>query len=74
MNMNRRRGWTTSVDNTGQRHWHPPEPDNHDKLIAAIADALYPILIPVEPQDCAIQAKNQARINSLAKRVYEEWI
>lgn len=38
-------------------------------MIPKIVEALYPVLIPIEQQDCAIQAKNHARITEIARMV-----
>lgn len=35
-------------------------------MIPRIIEALYPVLIPVEQQDCAIQQANHAKVTSVA--------
>lgn len=42
-------------------------------MVPRIIDALYPVLIPVEQQDCAIQALNRARIASVALRAWRSF-
>ena len=39
-------------------------------MIPKIVDAIYPVLIPVEQQDCKIQAANHARIVKLATNLW----
>ena len=40
------------------------------KLVAAI----YPVLIPMEQQDCRIQAENHERMTELATRLWREFL
>ena len=56
---------------------NPATPNRDTTLVTALVDAIYPVLIPVEPQDCAIQAKNHAWITAQAKRLlehYDGWV
>ena len=39
-------------------------------MVAQITDALYPVLIPLEQQDVAIQARNHERITALSRIVW----
>jgi hypothetical protein len=42
-------------------------------MIPKIVDAIYPVLIPMEQQDCAIQAKNHARMVELATELWRSF-
>lgn len=39
-------------------------------MIPKIVEALYPVLIPIEQQDCKIQAKHREKITEMAKMVW----
>ncbi len=43
-------------------------------ILPRIVDAIYPVLIPVEQQDCTIQARNHGRMVQLAKMLWREFI
>jgi hypothetical protein len=43
-------------------------------MVPKIVEALYPVLIPVEQQDCAIQARNHARITEIAKATWRQFV
>lgn len=36
-------------------------------IVPRIVEAIYPVLIPMEQQDCRIQAENHARITEVAR-------
>ena len=40
--------------------------------VSLIVEALYPIIYPIEQQDCAIQAKHHAIVERVAQMVYEQ--
>jgi hypothetical protein len=42
-------------------------------MIPKIVDAIYPLLIPMEQQDCRIQAKNHALMTDLAKKLWRSF-
>jgi hypothetical protein len=42
-------------------------------IIPKIVGAIYPILIPMEQQDCAIQAKNHAIMTALATQLWRSF-
>lgn len=42
-------------------------------MVPRIVDAIYPVLIPMEQQDCAIQAKNHARMTEIARKIWREF-
>ena len=42
-------------------------------MIPKLIDALYPVLIPIEQQDCAIQAKHHAQVTAIAVIAWREW-
>ena len=42
-------------------------------MIPKLVEAIYPVLIPMEQQDCAIQARNLARMTEIATRVWREF-
>jgi hypothetical protein len=41
--------------------------------VPRLVSAIYPVLIPMEQQDCAIQARNHARMTELATKVWREF-
>lgn len=43
-------------------------------MVPRLVEAIYPVLIPMEQQDCAIQAKNHARMTELATWVWREFV
>lgn len=56
----------------------PPRPrlseqEVEQMMIPRIVDAIYPVLIPAEQSDCAIQARNHARMTELATWVWREF-
>ena len=42
-------------------------------MVPKLVDAIYPILIPMEEQDCAIQARNHAQMIELAKSLWRSF-
>lgn len=66
-------GIKTSLVETAKKTIFNDTP-NTDQTIKALVDAIYPILIPMEEQDMAIQAKNYELIKGLATLVYTEFI
>lgn len=56
----------------------PPRPrlseqEVEQMMIPRIVDAIYPVLIPMEQQDCAIQARNHAKMTEIATLVWREF-
>lgn len=43
-------------------------------MVPKIVDAIYPVLIPIEQQDCEIQARNHAKIASIALSVWRSFV
>jgi hypothetical protein len=43
------------------------------RMVPEIVKAIYPVLIPVEQQDCAIQARNYAKMEDLARMVWRSF-
>lgn len=43
-------------------------------MIPKIVEAIYPVLIPVEQQDCAIQERNHARMKELATELWRSFV
>lgn len=44
-----------------------------DMMVPKIVEAIYPILIPLEQQDCAIQARNRARVTEIARQTWRSF-
>jgi hypothetical protein len=42
-------------------------------MIPRLVEAIYPVLIPIEQQDCAIQAANHARMTDIARAVWRQF-
>ena len=42
-------------------------------MIPRLVEAIYPVLIPMEQQDCAIQAANHARMTEIATAVWRQF-
>jgi hypothetical protein len=42
-------------------------------MIPKLVEAIYPVLIQIEQQDCAIQAANHARMTEIATKVWREF-
>jgi len=42
-------------------------------MVPKLVDAIYPVLIPIEQQDCAIQAQNRARITEIATGIWRSF-
>ena len=42
-------------------------------MVPKIVEAIYPVLIPVEQQDCAIQARHYERMTELARMLWREF-
>ena len=43
------------------------------RMVPKLVEAIYPVLIPIEQQDIAIQARNHLRITEIAKTVWREF-
>jgi hypothetical protein len=50
--------------------WRPTPEQVEAAMVERITDALYPVLIPIEQQDCAIQARNRARVTEAARAAW----
>ncbi len=44
-----------------------------EMMVSKIVEAIYPILIPMEQQDCAIQARNHAKITEVARAAWRSF-
>ena len=42
-------------------------------MIPKLVEAIYPVLIPIEQQDCAIQAANHAHMTDIATKIWREF-
>lgn len=42
-------------------------------MVPRLVEAIYPVLIPIEQQDCAIQAANHARMTEIATAVWRQF-
>lgn len=42
-------------------------------MVPRLVEAIYPVLIPVEQQDCTIQAANHARMTEIARAVWRRF-
>ena len=42
-------------------------------IVPRLVEAIYPVLIPMEQQDCAIQAANHARMTDIAREVWRQF-
>jgi hypothetical protein len=42
-------------------------------MVPRLVEAIYPVLIPMEQQDCAIQAANHARMTEIATAVWRQF-
>lgn len=43
-------------------------------MVPKIVEAIYPVLIPMEQQDCRIQAKNHERMTDLAVQLWRSFV
>lgn len=43
-------------------------------MVPKLVEAIYPVLIPMEQQDCAIQAKNHERMTELARKCWRSFV
>ena len=43
-------------------------------MVVLLADAIYPVLYPIEQQDMAIQARHRARVVHVAKAAWQAFI
>lgn len=43
-------------------------------MVPRLVDALYPVLIPMEQQDCAIQEVNHAKVRSVALLAWRAFV
>lgn len=41
-----------------------------DLMVPKLVDAIYPVLIPIEQQDCATQARNHVRMTDIARVIW----
>jgi len=44
-----------------------------EMMVPRIVDAIYPLLIPIEPQDCAIQERNRTKITEIARQAWRSF-
>ena len=44
------------------------------KMVPRIVEVIYPVLIPMEQQDCKIQARNHARMVRLATDLWRAFV
>lgn len=44
-----------------------------EMMVPKIVEAIYPVLIPIEQQDCAIQARNHDRLTKIARSIWREF-
>lgn len=42
-------------------------------MVPRIVEAIYPVLIPMEQQDCAIQARNHERVTEAAREAWRRF-
>lgn len=42
-------------------------------MIPKLVEAIYPVLIPMEQQDCRIQAANHVRMTEIATKIWREF-
>lgn len=42
-------------------------------MVPKLVEAIYPVLIPIEQQDCRIQAENHQRMTDIATRIWREF-
>lgn len=51
--------------------WRPTPEQVEATMVERITEALYPVLIPIEQQDCAIQARNRERVIKAARAAWQ---
>lgn len=44
------------------------------QMVPKLVEAIYPVLIPIEQQDCAIQARNHARMTKIATNLWRSFL
>ncbi len=44
-----------------------------EMMVPKLVEAIYPVLIPMEQQDCAIQAKNHERMTEIARLAWRSF-
>lgn len=44
-----------------------------EMMVPKIVEAIYPVLFPMEQQDCRIQAENLAHITNVARATWREF-
>lgn len=44
-----------------------------EMMVPRIVEAIYPVLIPIEQQDMAIQAANRAKITAIARSAWRQF-
>ena len=54
-----------------QRPTRPTPEQVEATMVERITDALYPVLIPIEQQDCAIKARNRERVTKAARAAWQ---
>lgn len=42
-------------------------------MVKKLVEAIYPVLIPIEQQDCRIQAANHARMTAIATKLWRSF-
>ncbi len=42
-------------------------------MVLRLVEAIYPVLIPMEQQDCAIQARNRAKVTGVARQAWRSF-
>lgn len=50
------------------------EQEVEEMMVPRLVEAVYPVLIPIEQQDCRIQAKNHERVTEIARQVWREFV
>jgi hypothetical protein len=55
------------------RHRLSPD-DVEAMMVPQLVEAIYPVLIPMEQQDCATQAQNHARMTALARTLWRSFV
>ena len=48
--------------------------ETEELMVPRIVEALYPVLIPVEQQDCAIQQANHDKVRSVALLAWRAFV
>lgn len=48
--------------------------DLEAQIVKELTAAIYPILIPMEEQDCAIQARNYEQVEGIARQAWRSFL